>query len=133
MDSRLRENDEGWDGNGKGEVDATYKKRFLSALNDNLNLPKAMTVVWELVKTDKKLLADKQATLLDFDRVLGLGLKDYKPSAIPLDVKKLVLKREIARKSQDWKKADQLRTQITKLGFGVEDTPSGPKIMSSQT
>jgi len=133
MDSRLRENDEGWVGNGKGEVDATYKKRFLSALNDNLNLPKAMTVVWELVKTDKKLLADKQATLLDFDRVLGLGLKDYKPSAIPLDVKKLVLKREIARKSQDWKKADQLRTQITKLGFGVEDTPSGPKIMSSQT
>src|SRR3989344_3343263 len=120
MDSRLR-------GNDKGGVDATYKKRFLSALNDNLNLPKALAVVWELLKS-KKSLADKQVTLLDFDKVLGLGLIDYKPEGIPAEVKKLAAEREIARKKKDWSKADQLRVKIAEFGFEIEDTPSGPRV-----
>ncbi len=120
MDSRLR-------GNDKGKVDAKYKEQFLVAINDDLNMPKALAVVWDLVKS-KKSLADKQATMLDFDKVLGLGLKDYKPSAIPAEVKKLVADREKARKAKDWKKADQIREKITKLGFIVEDTSRGPKI-----
>ena len=135
MDSRLRGNDEergGNDergyGNDKGKVDVGYKKKFLSALNDDLNTSKAFAVVWELLKS-KKSLADKQATLLDFDKVLGLGLKDYKPSAIPVEVKKLVAEREKARADKDWKRADETRTKLTKLGFEVEDTPNGPKIV----
>ncbi|MFA5009861.1 MAG: cysteine--tRNA ligase [Patescibacteria group bacterium] len=123
MDSRPAVQQE----NGKGKVDATYKKRFGSALNDDLNMSKAMAVVWELVKS-KKSLADKQTTLLDFDRVLGLGLKDDKPLTIPVEVKKLVAEREKARQAKNWKKADQLRTQISRLGFAVEDTSSGPKM-----
>jgi len=114
--------------NDKGKVDAGYKKRFLSALNDDLNTSKALAVVWELLKS-KKPLADKQAMLLDFDKVLGFGLKDYKPSTIPAEVKKLVAEREKARADKDWKRADEIRTKLTKLGFEVEDTPKGPKIV----
>jgi cysteinyl-tRNA synthetase len=111
-----------------GRACQAYKKEFLAALNDDLNMPKVMAVVWDLVKSTKKSLADKQATLLDFDKVLGLGLRDYKPVKVPTRVKALVKQREVARKAGDWKKADQLRAQIAKLGFSVEDTPSGPKV-----
>jgi len=110
-----------------GRARQAYKKEFLAAVNDDLNMPKAMAVVWDLAKS-KESLADKQATLLDFDKVLGLGLEDYGPAAIPAKVKALVKKREAARKAGDWQKADQLRSQIAKLGFSVEDTPSGPKV-----
>lgn len=110
-----------------GKICQVRKKRFMSAINDDLNLPKAFAVVWELIKS-KKSLADKQATLLDFDRVLGLGLKVYKPVVVSTEVKQLVAEREGARENKDWKKADQLRSQISKLGFTVEDTNQGPKI-----
>ncbi|MBN2585152.1 cysteine--tRNA ligase [Patescibacteria group bacterium] len=133
MDSRLplgHELEAEWRGNDKGKVDTTYKKRFLAAINDDLNMPKAMTVVWELLKS-KKSLSDKQATLLDFDKVLGLGLKDHKPSAIPAEVKKLVSEREKARKAKDWQRSDKLRDRIAKLGFVVEDTNRGPRISTN--
>ncbi|MFH0905320.1 MAG: class I tRNA ligase family protein [bacterium] len=107
-----------------GKVNQIYKKKFLLVINDDLNLPKAFTVVWELLKS-KKSLADKQATLLDFDRVLGLGLKDYRPTTIPAEVKKFAQERERARKGGDWKRADKLRQEITKRGFEIKDTPTG--------
>ncbi len=110
-----------------GKISQTHKQKFLAGLNDDLNMPKALVVVWDLVKS-KKSFADKQTTLLNFDKVLGLGLKDYKPSAIPAEVKKLVAEREKARKTKDWKKADQIREKIAKLGFTVEDTSKGPRI-----
>ncbi len=110
-----------------GKVDQTYKKKFLLALNDDLNMSKVLAVVWDLVKS-KKSLADKQATLLDFDKVLGLGLKDYKPSAIPVEIKKLVAEREKARKAKDWKKADDIRKVSASKGYIIEDTSGGPRI-----
>lgn len=111
-----------------GKICQTHKKRFLAVLNDDLNMPKAMAVVWDLIKSTKKSLADKQATLLNFDKVLGLGLKDYKPAAIPAKVKILVKQREVARRAGNWKRADQLRSQIKELGFEVRDTPTGPRV-----
>ena len=120
MDSRLR-------GNDKGKVDAGYKKQFLLALNDDLNMPKAFAVVWEFLKS-KKSLADKQATLLDFDKVLGLGLGKHKFESVPAKIKELATRREAARQAQDWKMADKLRDQIEKLGFIIKDTPKGVKL-----
>lgn len=110
-----------------GHVCKMRQKRFLAAINDDLNLPRALAVVWDLLKSNKT-LADKQATLLEFDKVLGLGLKDYKPSAIPSEVQKLAIEREKARQEKDWKKADKLRGQISKLGFEVKDIPIGFEI-----
>lgn len=115
-----------------GRVCQLRKQRFLSAVNNDLNLPKAMTVVWELVKS-KKSLADKQATLLDFDKVLGLRLKNYKFPPVPTKVKQLLKDRDQARRNREWKKADRLRKEIEKLGFVIEDASRGSRIMSSQT
>ncbi|OGB74033.1 cysteine--tRNA ligase [candidate division Kazan bacterium RBG_13_50_9] len=111
----------------RGRTSQVYRKRFLAAINSDLNMPKAIMVVWDLVKS-KKPLADKQATLLNFDRVLGLGLEDYKPVTVPAKVKALVRERESAREAGDWEKADKLRAQIVRLGFAVKDMPSGSRI-----
>lgn len=113
-----------------GKVLNSYKRRFLAALNDDLNTPKAMTVVWDLMKS-KQSLADKQMTLADFDKVLGLGLRNYKSETIPAEVKKLVKDRELARRQQDWDRADGLRVKIAKLGYVIDDTPQGPRISVS--
>ena len=109
----------------KPQVSAGYKKRFVSALNDDLNMPKAFVAVWDLVKSQKS-LADKQATLLDFDKVLGLNLaKGFRIERIAPKVRELILFREQAREKKDWKRADQLREQIGKLGFEIRDTDDG--------
>ncbi|MBU1083241.1 cysteine--tRNA ligase [Patescibacteria group bacterium] len=108
----------------KGKILKNYKQKFLFAINDNLNLPSAMKIIWEL-EGSKSNLADKQATLLDFDKVLGFGFKNYKAPAIPTKIKKLAEERERARTNKDWKKSDKLRGEIEKLGYEVLDTSSG--------
>jgi len=112
-----------------GKIIAKYQKEFAAAVADDLNMPKAFVVVWEVVKSAKMPLADKQATLIDFDRVLGLGLKDYKPAGVPSEVAKLITEREQARATKDWKKADLLRTKIEKAGWMVKDTPTGVEVV----
>jgi len=111
-----------------GKVCQLREKRFLAALNDDLNMPRALAVVWELLKS-KKSLADKQATLLEFDRILGFGLKDYKSSAIPAEIKKLAAEREKARQAKDWKKADKIRSVSAAKGYIIQDTKTGPRIV----
>jgi cysteinyl-tRNA synthetase len=111
----------------EGKVDENYKAIFKGFVNDNLNTPKAIALIWELLKDDD--VSGKRATLLEFDKVLGLGLKDLKETKIPKEVKKLVEEREEARKDEDWSKSDELREEISKLGFEVKDTPEGPKVV----
>lgn len=117
-----------------GKVLKKYQQKFLTVINDNLNLPEAMKIVWE-VAGSKANSADKQATLLDFDRVLGLGFKNYKALIIPTEIKKLARERQKARVKRDWRQSDKLRKEIKKLGYEILDTPSGPTLrkLSSQT
>ncbi|GAI89000.1 unnamed protein product, partial [marine sediment metagenome] len=63
-----------------------------------------------------------------FDRVFGLGLNKVKEIKIPQKVKELVKQREKYRKNKDWKKSDEIRKQIKKLGYLVEDTEKESKI-----
>jgi len=111
-----------------GKVDKNYKAKFLQALNDDLNMPKAISIVWQLVKDKKINEGDKRKTLLDFDKVLGLNLAKIKKVIIPPRVKKLIAQREIFRKRQNWKAADEVRIEIQKLGYRLEDTKEGPRI-----
>jgi len=101
-----------------------YQTRFREAVNRDLGLPEALTVVWEVVKAELS-PATKLDLLLDFDRVLGLGLEAE--SDVPVRIKKLGEKREKLRKEKKWAEADQVRLAIEKLGWEVEDTPSGPR------
>ncbi len=115
-----------------GEADpkigcADFEERFHQAINDDLDTPKALAVMWKMLDADLPASA-KLRSLLTFDRVLGLKLAELKPVRIPDEVIKLVKERESARAAKDWTKADELRKQIEETGFAVEDTAGGPVV-----
>lgn len=108
------------------KIDKKFKEKFLKAINDDLNAPKALAVIQDLLKS--KLIADscKLTTLLDFDRVLGLKLKEaLEPIKAPQEVIDLAEKREQMRKDKNWAESDALREKIQELGFDIEDTDKG--------
>jgi len=112
-----------------GSIDTSYQKRFAGIVSEDLNTPQAIALVWELVKDSSVSSADKKATLLDFDRVLGLDLaganKYMAKEPIPKDIQKLAEDRESARKSGDFAHADEIRKKITDLGYEIRDTNTG--------
>lgn len=108
-----------------GKAIQGYKDRFISHIDNDLDMPQAVALVWELLKDSKYSEADKKATILDFDKVFGLKLGDSQTIEVTADVRSLVDAREEARKSKDWKKSDELRLQIEAKGFDVKDTPNG--------
>lgn len=103
-----------------------YIEKFEVAMSDDLNTPKALQVLWKLVR-DKK-AKGKVKTIKEMDKVLGLDLLRKEKKKIPDEVKKLVEERKLARKKKDWKKADELRDKINKLGYQVNDTKEGMKV-----
>jgi len=118
-----------WNWGDPGEVSADYLARFDACLNDDLNMPRALAVLWELVRSEE---ADsvKKATLLACDDVLGLDIANWAPAEIevPDEVSALVQAREEARAAKDWGRADELRKQVSDLGYVIEDTKEGAKI-----
>ena len=112
----------------KGKINKQYKEKFVSFINDDLNLPKATALIWILIKDKKIKEADKKATLLDFDKVFGLGLNKIKKEIIPEQIKNLVEEREKYRKEKQWEKADETRKKIEEKGYRVEDEKQGSKI-----
>lgn len=113
-------------GGKKGQVSKQFKNKFLEAINDDLNMPRAMAVFQQVLKSDLT-DADKLATILDFDKVLGLNLAKVKKEKqkIPKQIQILVNEREAARENKNWAKSDKLRNEINKLGYLVEDTSEG--------
>jgi cysteinyl-tRNA synthetase len=112
----------------KGNVHTGYKERFLQAINDDLNLPRAMAAVQEVLKADIS-AADRLATVMDFNRVLGLNLDQVEQEEkLPEDLQKLVDKRQKAREEKDWALSDSLRDEIQALGYVVQDSKSGMKV-----
>lgn len=105
-----------------------YKKEFLESIDDDLNIPKALSVLWSVLRDKKLGSKEKLDVVYDFDKVLGLGLKDIRSDQVPTEVMDLVKEREKARTSKDWVKADKLRNQILEKGFIVEDAKEGIKL-----
>jgi len=110
-------------------VVAQYWQKFLEAANDDLNIPKALAVVWEMVKSDIP-TSEKSAALIEMDKILSLGLTELigKKVEVPEEVKKLIEARENARKAKDFKKSDELRKEIKKLGYEIEDSSVRVKV-----
>lgn len=115
-----------------GKEGSEFDQRFLDALNEDLNTPKALAVVWELVKAE--IPAEKKiASLRKMDEVLGLELfktQDIrrKTQEIPDEILKLVKEREDLRKKGEYEKADELRERITTMGFAVKDLKEGSEV-----
>lgn len=116
------------DGKGVKEIIEKAKKEFEEAMDEDLNISKALAVIFEFVKEANKIGAGKKAykTIMDFDKVLGV-LK-HKEEKIPTNVKKLAEEREEARKTKNWSKSDELRDKIKELGFIVEDSDDGYRL-----
>ena len=113
------------------QMDAAFLDRFISELNDDLNLPRAMALTWELAKGDLP-PSTKKATLLQFDRVLGLRLAEWRPeeAIVPNAIIALVQQRQLARAEQRWQDADAIRQQVQASGYDIDDTPQGPHLRS---
>ncbi|MEX3952791.1 cysteine--tRNA ligase [Paraburkholderia sp. EG287B] len=114
---------------GGGRIDPNFEARFDAEVNEDLNAPRALAVLWDLVKSDLP-PSTLRATLDSFDVVLGLGLRDWNPVApeVPADARVLLGERERARAESDWAKADQIRETLRALGWRVEDTNEGQRL-----
>ncbi|MEK7568706.1 MAG: cysteine--tRNA ligase [Patescibacteria group bacterium] len=111
-----------------GTVHKEYQKRFAEFVASDLDTPRALALAWEVAKDPSLSTADKTATLLDFDRVLGLGLTVRVPEKIPAEISSLVGTREEARQNKDWAKSDKIRDKINALGWDILDTDKGSEI-----
>lgn len=103
------------------------RERMLEALNDDLNTPRALALVWEVLKSDLP-GAVRKATLGWLDEALGLDLDTWRPEAhaVPDAVLALIDARQRARAERRWVDADALRAEIEAAGFAVRDTAAGP-------
>jgi len=113
-----------------GVPNQSYLESFSTAVNNDLNMPRALAVVWEMLKDVTLPPAKKYATLLLMDRVLGLGIADWQPeiTEIPPAVVALVEERAVARENRDFAESDRIRDELKLMGYGVEDTPDGVQI-----
>jgi len=115
-------------------IELELEKKFKDSINDDLNMPEALSVVWELVKSDLP-VSKKSSFLLKMDEVLGLGLRNWceenqkiSLTQLPTDVQSLIKERENLRKSKQYTKADHLRNKIKKLGYDVLDSAGGTQV-----
>jgi cysteinyl-tRNA synthetase len=130
-----------WDRAEKGTVDKEYKKNFTGFLDDDLDTPKILALVWDLIKDPTLSAADKRVTLLEIDTILGIGFEEKRQELasimedaeipldeLPEDVASLIQEREKARADKEWETADKLRHKIAQKGYNISDTASGPVI-----
>jgi len=104
-----------------------YKDTFRDVINDDLNTPKALAIIWDLIGDKNVKAKNKLKLLFEFDEVLGLKLKEaIKLSHPPAEVGNLVKEREKYRTNKQFVQADRLRKRVEALGYTVEDTPQGP-------
>jgi cysteinyl-tRNA synthetase len=121
---------------GKEKIDKEilngYEERFHQAINDDLNMPSAMSVVWEIIRNEKK--SEDFADLLEkFDMALGLDLKNAKQyiknkivnDEISQEVMNLVELRKQAKQNKNWEEADKIRNEILQKGYNIKDTSDG--------
>ncbi len=113
-----------------------YRERFLEAVNDDLNIPEGLAVMWDVVRNGLLPPKARLELLYDFDNVLGLGLKDVKEKSgdeIPEEVMSLVDQRTEAKKNKDFKLADELRNKVKSMGYAIVDKKDGVEVTKSGT
>ncbi|MDD4937755.1 MAG: cysteine--tRNA ligase [Candidatus Shapirobacteria bacterium] len=113
-----------------GEINQEFKKEFIEKISNDLAMPEALAVVWKMMKSDLN-TKDKWATLLDFDEVLGLNLKNKTGiiEDIPQEIFSIAEERKKARENKNWEESDRLRDLIKEKGYLVEDLENSYKII----
>lgn len=111
------------------DANPDYIKQFEDALTDNINTPKALAVMWSILKDDSLDTGSRRKTLLKIDEVMGLGLSELQRVEMPSEILALADEREVARSEKNWAKSDELREKIQNLGFEIEDKTKGYNII----
>jgi cysteinyl-tRNA synthetase len=111
---------------GKKKIE-DYDAKFTKSINDDLNTPEALGIVWELVRDSEVGDRDKLKLLLEFDEVFGLRLKDARAEpkgSLSDEVRRLITERE----EGEYKEADEVRARLERdFGVVIEDTAKGTK------
>lgn len=110
------------------------EQKFHEAINDDMNMPLAMSYVWEAIRFEKK-SPEVAKLLMKFDQILGLKIDQEelpKTETIPEEVLALVEQRKQARQNKDWAKADELRDQISGKGYDIKDTKEGIEVIKNR-
>lgn len=116
------------------KINNDYAAKFLACINDDFNIPQGLALTWEMFKADIP-PAEKMATVLKFDLVLGLNIETRileikeKLQNLPPNISELILKRDQARDHKDYQQADALRKKIEKSGYWLEDTSHGTRVI----
>jgi cysteinyl-tRNA synthetase len=114
-----------------------FSEDFHNALAHDLDTPKALARVWELVKNESISAESKKKSLELVDRVFGLGFTEKRETAkiqvlskkeLPVKIQELLNMRETARKEKDFAKADEVRKEIEDTGYEIKDTSEGPEL-----
>lgn len=108
------------------KLNKNYLEKFEEAVNDDMNMAVALSVLWNLVR-DKKAVG-KYRTIKEMDKILGLDLLKKEKLNVPKDILKYVKERETARKKKNWDRSDEIRDLLKDKGWHIEDTPQGPKV-----
>ena len=110
-------------------------ENFKLALSDDLDSPKALAIFFDWLRKTNRRLDSNKLSQSDIDKGKNfIYLLDSlysllnKKTMVPDEILVLVKERERARKNNDWEKSDKIRIQISKDGWIIKDTPSGPKI-----
>jgi cysteinyl-tRNA synthetase len=120
--------------NGAENIDKSvaddFIKEFEEAINDDLNIPKALGIAWNVVRYPQK---SKQLfeVLQKMNNILGFDLSEKEKKQgedISPEIQALVDERQQARKDKNWKRADEIRDQLKEMGLAIEDTPEGAKV-----
>ncbi len=114
-----------------GKINQKYRQRFITAINDDLNMPQALAITQQMLKDNTIKTEDRVATALDFDRVLALNFKEQLSWQAPQPVLTLAKTRDEARQVKDFSRADDLRVKIEGLGYKVADSSEGTRILRS--
>lgn len=119
---------------GGGRPVKRIMEKFTEYISDDLDTPRAVALIWEVLKDEKISPQDKRATIFKFDDVLGLNFKELiknmkrtLDATVPENIQKLLNEREDARNKKDWAAADRLRDEIHTLGYEIKDTDKGPQ------
>lgn len=120
---------------------STFKKDFTDAIANDLDTPRALARMWELIKDDTLSEAHKRECLILADSVLGIGFTEVgegkkiaviETTELPEEVQKLVEERAAAREAKDFAKSDELRAKIEALGYELKDTQEGSQVVPKQ-
>jgi len=117
-------------GTTEGEIDKSRMNNFENAISDDLNMPQALAIAWELVDDESVSNIDKLSTIKKMDTVLGLKLDKPIEFEVHSQITEWILERNKAREEKDWQKADEIRDKIQESGkWIVKDGPGGTEVI----